>query len=163
MRECRIWDWERECMDREALRALQGERLCQTVKRVYDNVPMYRKRMQEKGILPDDIQSVEDIRYLPFTDKPDLRDEFPYGLFAAPKHDIVRIQGSSGTTGMPIVVGYTQNDVDVWTEMAARSLTRCATDMAFSPGAWVCTRAPAGSAPWSSPCPAGTPAARSTF
>ncbi len=123
MRECRIWDWERECMDREALRALQGERLCQTVKRVYDNVPMYRKRMQEKGILPDDIQSVEDIRYLPFTDKPDLRDEFPYGLFAAPKHDIVRIQGSSGTTGMPIVVGYTQNDVDVWTEMAARSLT----------------------------------------
>lgn len=122
-REYKIWNPEMECMDREQLVKLQGQRLKETVKRVYDNVPMYRKRMDDKGIKPEDIRGVEDLKYLPFTDKPDLRDQFPYGLFAVPKHDIVRIQGSSGTTGMPIVTGYTQHDVDVWTEMAARSVT----------------------------------------
>ncbi|MEF9894492.1 MAG: phenylacetate--CoA ligase [Clostridia bacterium] len=122
-KEYKIWNPEMECMDREQMRALQGKRLANTVKRVYENVPMYQKRMDEKGIKPEDIRTVDDLRYLPFTDKPDLRDQFPYGLFAAPKREIVRIHGSSGTTGMPIVVGYTQNDLDVWTEMAARGVT----------------------------------------
>lgn len=118
-----IYNPERECMSREELRELQNERLRQTVKLEYENVPLYRQRMDEKGIKPEDIKTVDDLRYLPFTNKTDLRDEFPFGLLAAPKSEIVRIQGSSGTTGKPIVSGYTQNDVDVWTEMVARSLT----------------------------------------
>ncbi|MBQ2968140.1 MAG: phenylacetate--CoA ligase [Clostridia bacterium] len=118
-----IYNPEMECIDREALRKLQSERLIETVKRVYENVPMYRERMDKKGVKPEDIKSVDDLKLLPFTEKTDLRDEFPFGLFAAPKSDIVRIQGSSGTTGKPIVSGYTQGDVDVWTEMMARTLT----------------------------------------
>jgi phenylacetate-CoA ligase len=118
-----IYNPERECMSREELRELQNERLRQTVKLEYENVPLYRQRMDEKGIKPEDIKTVDDLRYLPFTNKTDLRDEFPFGLLASPKSEIVRIQGSSGTTGKPIVSGYTQNDVDVWTEMVARSLT----------------------------------------
>ena len=118
-----IYNPERECMDREELRKLQSERLIETVKRVYENVPLYRERMDKKGVKPEDIKSVDDLKLLPFTEKTDLRDEFPFGLFAAPKSDIVRIQGSSGTTGKPIVSGYTQNDIDVWTEMMARTLT----------------------------------------
>lgn len=121
--EFKIWNPQAECMDREQRREIQGERLIQTVRRVYDNVEMYRERMKQKGIKPEDIRSIDDLKYLPFTDKPDLRDQFPYGLFAADRRDIVRIQGSSGTTGMPIVSGYTQNDVNVWTEMMARTLT----------------------------------------
>ena len=109
-------------MSREAMRELQGKRLREVVKREYDNVPIYRQRMDAKGIKPEDIKSVDDLKYLPFTNKTDLRDEFPFGLLAAPKSEIIRIQGSSGTTGKPIVSGYTQNDVDVWTEMVARAL-----------------------------------------
>ncbi|MDO4548138.1 MAG: phenylacetate--CoA ligase [Clostridia bacterium] len=118
-----IWNPEMECIDREELKKIQSERLKKTVKRVYENVPLYRARMDEKGVKPEDIRGVDDLKYLPFTDKPDLREGFPYGLFAVPKHDIIRIQGSSGTTGMPIVTGYTKNDIGVWTEMAARSVT----------------------------------------
>ncbi len=118
-----IYNPERECMSREELRELQNERLRQTVKLEYENVPLYRQRMDEKRIKPEDIKTIDDLRYLPFTNKTDLRDEFPFGLLASPKSEIVRIQGSSGTTGKPIVSGYTQNDVDVWTEMVARSLT----------------------------------------
>jgi phenylacetate-CoA ligase len=118
-----IYNPEMECMDRQQRRQLQGERLRRTVKLEYENVALYRRRMDEKGIKPEDIRSVDDLRYLPFMEKTDLRDEFPFGLLAAPKRDIVRIQGSSGTTGKPIVSGYTQNDVDVWTEMMARTLT----------------------------------------
>ena len=113
---------EYECMSRDALCALQGERLRKTVKLTYDNVPVYRERMDKAGVSPEDIKTVEDIEKLPFTEKTDLRDNFPFGLFAADKRDIVRIQGSSGTTGKPIVVGYTENDIEVWTEMAARAL-----------------------------------------
>jgi len=117
-----IYQKEKECMSREELRALQGERLKATVKLVYDNVPMYRERMIAKGVTPDDIKTVDDIKLLPFTEKTDLRDQFPFGLLAAPKSEIVRIQGSSGTTGKPIVSGYTQNDVEVWSEMVSRAL-----------------------------------------
>ncbi len=122
-REMKIWNPEIECMDREQLRALQDERLKATVKRVYENVPMYRQRMIDKGIEPGDIRSVDDLKFLPFTDKPDLRDQFPYGLFAEPLKNIVRVQGSSGTTGMPIIAGYTQKDIDIWTEAMARTMT----------------------------------------
>lgn len=119
----KIYNPEMECIDREELRKIQGERLKNVVAHTYNNVPLFRKRMDEKGVNPEDIHSVDDIVLLPFTEKTDLRDEFPFGLFAAPKSDIVRIQGSSGTTGKPIVSGYTQHDIDVWTEMVARSLT----------------------------------------
>ncbi len=127
-REMKIWNPAAECMDREQLRKLQGERLKATVKRVYDNVPMYRQRMIDQGVGPDDIRSIDDLKLLPFTDKPDLRDQFPYGLFAEPLKNIVRIQGSSGTTGMPIVAGYTQNDIDIWTEGMARTMTAAGAD-----------------------------------
>lgn len=112
-----------ECMERAERRKLQNERLRETVKLEYEKVPLYRARMEEKGVKPEDIQTLDDLRKLPFMEKTDLRDEFPFGLLAADKKDIVRIQGSSGTTGKPIVSGYTQNDVEVWTEMVARAIT----------------------------------------
>ena len=119
----KIWNPQIECMDREEIIKLQNERLRNVVKLEYDRVPLYRERMDKKGIKPEDIRTIDDLKYLPFTEKTDLRDTFPYGLLAADKKDIVRIQGSSGTTGKPIVSGYTQNDIDVWTEMMARTLT----------------------------------------
>lgn len=121
--ENKIFNPEIECMDRATIRDIQTKRLRATVEHVYKNVPMYRKRMDEAGVKPENINSVDDLHLLPFTNKTDLRDEFPYGLLAVDKSEIIRIQGSSGTTGKPIVSGYTQNDVDVWTEMVARSLT----------------------------------------
>lgn len=121
----KIWDPAMECMSRDERHALQGRRLREVVRRVYDNVPVYRARMDAKGVKPEDIRTADDIVLLPFTEKTDLRDNFPYGLFAAPKSEIVRIQGSSGTTGKPIVVGYTKNDVDVWTQLMARPSSDC--------------------------------------
>ncbi len=109
-------------MGREALRELQLDRLRATVKRVYQNVSPYRDAMQKKGMVPNDIQSLDDLRDLPFTNKSDLRDNYPFGLFASPMDEITRIQGSSGTTGKLTVVGYTQRDIETWTELAARSL-----------------------------------------
>lgn len=116
------WNKPVETMQREDLEALQLERLQETVRRVYQNVPVYRERMQEKGVSPEDIKTLADVRLLPFTQKTDLRDNYPYGLFAAPQQDIVRIHASSGTTGKPIVAGYTAHDVQVWAEVVARCL-----------------------------------------
>ena len=121
--ERRIFNPAMECIDREQLRKLQGERLVETVKREYENVPMYRARMDAAGIKPEDIRGLDDLKYLPFTEKTDLRDYYPFGLLASPKKDIIRIQGSSGTTGKPIVSGYTRNDIAIWSEMMARTLT----------------------------------------
>ena len=118
-----IYNDAMECMDFDERKKLQGERLRATVELEYNNVPAYRKRMDEAGVKSEDINGIEDIVKLPFTQKTDLRDNFPYGLFAADLKDIVRIQGSSGTTGKPIVSGYTENDIKVWTEMVARALT----------------------------------------
>lgn len=118
-----IYNDAMECMDFDERKKLQGERLRATVELEYNNVPAYRKRMDEAGVKPEDINGIEDIVKLPFMQKTDLRDNFPYGLFAADLKDIVRIQGSSGTTGKPIVSGYTENDIEVWTEMVARALT----------------------------------------
>lgn len=116
------WNEKYECMPREELAELQLERLKQTVERVYHNVDHYRKAMQDKGLEPGDIQSLDDLSKLPFTVKTDLRDNYPYGLFAVPLSEIVRIHSSSGTTGKPIVVGYTRQDLNNWSELAARAL-----------------------------------------
>ena len=118
-----IWNKEIECMSREEMTKLQDERLVKLVKYVYDNVEFYRKRMDEYGIKPSDIHGICDITKLPFTTKSDLRDTYPFGLFAAPQSDIVRIHASSGTTGKATVVGYTQNDIDIWSECVARCLS----------------------------------------
>ena len=117
-----IWNEEIECMQREDMRKIQSERLIQLVERVY-NVPFYKKKMDDMGVKPSDIESIDDIVKLPFTYKQDLRDNYPFGLFAAPKKDIVRIHASSGTTGKPTTVGYTQNDIDNWKEQVARCFT----------------------------------------
>ncbi len=117
------WNQSRECMPREEMQKLQSERLMKTVKRVYHNVPYYRAKMQAIGVEPEDIKGIEDLRKLPFTYKQDLRDKYPYGLFAAPLSEIVRIHASSGTTGKKTVVGYTRNDLEKWSEVMARTLT----------------------------------------
>ena len=123
-----IWNKTMECMSREEMRKLQGDRLKKTVEKVYRNTPFYRTRMHETGVTPDDINSIDDIRKLPFTTKQDLRDNYPYGLFAAPMSEIVRLHASSGTTGNPTVVGYTRKDLATWAEMVARCLTAYGTD-----------------------------------
>lgn len=111
-----------ECMPREELKKLQSERLVWQVKRMYENVECFRKRMDEKGLKPEDIHGIEDLGKLPFSYKSDLRDYYPYGLFAVPLDDIVRVHASSGTTGKRIVVGYTRHDLDIWAECFARML-----------------------------------------
>ena len=119
---------EIETMSREAIREHQLEKLKWQVKRVYENVPMYRERMNEAGVKPDDIQSLEDLAKLPFTTKQDLRDYYPFDLFAVPKKEIVRIHASSGTTGKQIVSGYTRNDLEQWANGFARQLTAAGGD-----------------------------------
>jgi len=118
-----IWNRHFECMDRDGIRHVQSERLRETVERVYFNVPYYRNRMQEAGLGPENIQTIDDLAKLPFTTKPDLRDNYPFGLFAVPMSEIVRVHASSGTTGKPTVVGYTRNDISTWSEVMARTLT----------------------------------------
>ena len=113
---------EIECMPRAELKKIQSERLCQTVRHCYENVECFRNRMIEKGLTPDDIHGIEDIHLLPFSYKKDLRDYYPYGLFAVPMQDVVRLHASSGTTGKRIVVGYTKTDLDMWDECVARML-----------------------------------------
>jgi len=110
-------------MDRDGIKHVQSERLRETVERVYFNVPYYRHKMQEAGLGPESIQSIDDIAKLPFTTKQDLRDNYPFGLFAVPMSEIVRVHASSGTTGKPTVVGYTRNDIATWSEVMARTLT----------------------------------------
>jgi len=117
-----IWNKEIECLSREEMRKLQGERLKELVNRVYSNVEFYRRRMDEMGVKPSDIQSIDDIVKLPFTYKTDLRDHYPFNLFAVPMKEIVRVHASSGTTGKPTTVGYTKNDIENWREVLARCL-----------------------------------------
>ncbi len=116
------WNPACECMSRNEMAAMQSERLINTIRRVYCNVPLYHDRMREAGIEPDDIKSIEDLHKLPFTYKQDLRDTYPFGMFAAPLSDIARIHASSGTTGKQTVVGYTGRDLETWAEVVARSL-----------------------------------------
>ena len=111
-----------ECMSREEIKKLQLEKLKWQVKRIYENVPMYRERMDKAGVKPEDIKELSDLAKLPFTTKQDLRDYYPYDLLAVPKKDIVRIHASSGTTGKQIVAGYTRNDLDIWADAMARQI-----------------------------------------
>ncbi|ACF42429.1 phenylacetate--CoA ligase family protein [Pelodictyon phaeoclathratiforme] len=118
-----IWNEHYECMEREELRKLQGARVSAMVERVYNTVPFYRKKLQDAGMEPGDITTIDDLKKLPFTTKQDLRDNYPFGLFTLPQADIVRLHASSGTTGKSTVVGYTHNDIQMWSEVVARSLT----------------------------------------
>ena len=117
-----IWNEAKECMSRDELTSLQSARLVKLVDYVYHNVEFYRKKMQALGLEPGDIKGIEDIEKLPFTTKDDLRDNYPFGLFAVPHSQIVRVHASSGTTGKATVVGYTRKDIDIWAECVARCL-----------------------------------------
>ncbi len=117
-----IWNDEFETLPREAMEALQVKRLREQVDRVYATVPFYRAKLSEAGFKPGDIRRLSDLAKLPFTDKNDLRDTYPFGMFAVPMERVVRIHASSGTTGKPVVVGYTRRDIDTWSELMARTL-----------------------------------------
>ena len=114
-----IWAKE-ETLSRAEIEALQLARLQETVCRVYEKVQPYREKMDAAGVKPDDIRTLSDLKRLPFVTKQDMRDNYPFGLFAVPKDELVRIHASSGTTGKPTVVGYTKRDLDVWTETVSR-------------------------------------------
>lgn len=118
----KIWSKE-ETINREEFETIQLERLQMTVNRVYDNVPHYKNKLKDTGLEPGDIKSIYDIQKIPFTEKGDFRDNYPFGLFASPKKDIVRFHASSGTTGKPTVVGYTKKDMETWSELIARLVT----------------------------------------
>lgn len=124
----RYWDKEIETAPRAELEALQSYRLSVTVRRVYENVPFYKNLFDKHGVKPEDIKTVKDLSKLPFTVKQDLRDNYPYGMFATDMDNVVRIHASSGTTGKQTVVGYTENDINVWAETVARALTAAGAD-----------------------------------
>ena len=117
-----IWNEPRECMSRDEMHALQSSRLKSMASRVYHNVPFYRTKMQQLGLEPGDIETVDDLVKLPFTTKQDLRDNYPFGLFAVPKSEVVRFHASTGTTGKPTVVAYTRKDIETFSEVVARAL-----------------------------------------
>jgi phenylacetate-CoA ligase len=117
-----IWNLEYESMSRPRLADLQSKRLQEIVAKVHAKVPYYRQKMEEAGIKPEDIRSLDDLVHLPFTTKEDLRENYPFGLFAAPMEEVVRIHASSGTTGKMTVVGYTRNDINIWAQVMARTL-----------------------------------------
>ncbi|OAT79747.1 phenylacetate--CoA ligase family protein [Desulfotomaculum copahuensis] len=119
-----IWDRQHECMQREEMQALQFERLKETLHRVYRQVPFYRHLFAEHGVRPEDLRHPADIAKFPFTTKAALRDNYPYGLFAVPMKEVVRLHASSGTTGKPVVVGYTRRDLKTWAELVARMVTQ---------------------------------------
>lgn len=118
-----IWDTQHECMPREEVEQLQLERLQATLNRAYKNVTCYRTKFNDSGIVPEDVTSLDDLSKLPFTTKEDLRLNYPYGMFAVPLREVVRIHSSSGTTGKPTVVGYTKNDLKIWSNLVARMMT----------------------------------------
>ena len=111
-----------ECMSRDDMTSLQNQRLVNQVEHVYKNVSYYRKKMDQKGVTPDDIKSIEDLHKLPFITKDDLREAYPYGLLAVPIEKAVRIQSTSGTTGRRVVAFYTQHDIDIWEDCCARAI-----------------------------------------
>ncbi len=119
----RYYQPEIECAERDEIKAMQDERIVKQVKHVWDNVPLYRKKMEEKGVTPDDIKGIDDIYKLPFTSKADLREGYPYGLLAKPLSECVRIHSTSGTTGKRVMAYYTQHDIDLWYDCCARAIT----------------------------------------
>ncbi len=123
-----IWNEEAECMQQDKKEQLQLRRLQEVVKRAYENVPHYKNRLDNVGIRPEDIKTLKDIQKLPFTTKEDLREAYPFGMFAVPRRKIVELHTSSGTTGKPVVSGYTRGDLDLWAEVMARGLTMFGAD-----------------------------------
>lgn len=117
-----IWNSARECLSRDEMHKLQDHLLCDMVERVYYNVPFYRAKMQAIGLEPSDIKGIKDLKRLPFTTKQDLRENYPFGLFAVPMSEIIRVHASSGTTGKSTVVGYTRKDLNIWSEVVARTM-----------------------------------------
>ena len=115
-----MFDPDVETMPREALTTLQTTRLKQTLQRAYNNVPHYKKKFDAVGVKPSDFKSLADIGRFPFTSKSDLRDNYPFGMFAVPRDQVLRVHASSGTTGKPTVVGYTKGDLDTWSDLMAR-------------------------------------------
>ncbi|HEX2951557.1 MAG TPA: phenylacetate--CoA ligase [Armatimonadota bacterium] len=124
MSKQKIWDEKWECADRDTIKRQQLARLQETVAYAYEKVPLYKARLDEAGIRPTDIRCLEDIKLLPFTTKKDFHDSYPFGMFAVPPQELIRIHSSSGTTGKPTVVGYTKNDLNTWTELLARMVTQ---------------------------------------
>ncbi|MGB9837679.1 phenylacetate--CoA ligase family protein [Methanothermobacter sp.] len=118
-----IWNREMECITRDELEEIQLKRLQDTVRRAYENVPYYHEAFERKGVYPEDIESLDDITRLPYTTKDDLRKVYPFGMFAVPRKEIVEVHTSSGTTGKPVVSGYTREDIEIWSEVMARGLT----------------------------------------
>jgi phenylacetate-CoA ligase len=118
-----IWNEKAECMSKDEREELQLKNLQKVVKRAYETVPYYHKRFDEVGVKPEDIKTMDDIHRLPFTTKDDLRDAYPFGMFAVPRREIVEVHTSSGTTGKPTVSGYTKKDIEIWSEVMARGLT----------------------------------------
>jgi phenylacetate-CoA ligase len=118
-----IWDPAAECADRTMLRSLQLDRLRETVDYAYSRVPLYRQKMDAAGTRPSDLRTIEDVRLLPFTTKSDFRDNYPFGMFAVPAKELIRVHSSSGTTGKPTVVGYTRRDLDTWIDLVARMVS----------------------------------------
>lgn len=118
-----VWNKKSECMNFEEKEKLQLKRLQETVKKAYDNVPFYKKKFDDVGVKPEDIKTLKDIEKLPFTTKTDLRDTYPFGMFAVPEEEIIEIHTTSGTTGKPTVSGYTEKDLEIWAEVSARAIT----------------------------------------
>jgi phenylacetate-CoA ligase len=150
----------------DELRSLQLERMRWSLRHAYEHVPRYRRSFDEAGVHPDDLRELADLARFPFTTKQDLREEYPYGMFAVPREQVVRLHASSGTTGKPTVVGYTRRDIDTWAQVVARSLRAAGvrpgdgsstspTATGCSPGGSAPTTAPSGSAAPSSPSAAG--------
>lgn len=127
-----IWNEYIEAADRDRLKRLQNERFAEMIERIYYKVSFYRRKLSELGIEPGDIKSIDQLKDLPFTVKDDLRDNYPFGMFAVPQQQIVRLHASSGTTGKPTVVGYTHDDLHMWSEVVARSLTMAGVSRADS-------------------------------
>ena len=116
-----------ETASRDEIAALQAKRLKRTLENVYENVPNYRKKFDAAGVTPSDFKHLDDLEKFPFTTKQDLRESYPFGVFAVPRERVLRVHASSGTTGKPTVVGYTRNDIDLWADLVARSLRACGT------------------------------------
>ena len=117
-----IWNENADCMEPQEKKEMQLALLQKQVKRVYENVPFYKKKFDDAGFHPDDLKTLEDVSKIPFTTKADLREAYPFGLFAVPEDEIVEIHSTSGTTGTPVVSGYTQKDIDIWGECTARAI-----------------------------------------
>ncbi len=122
-----IWNRKMECADRDEIKELQLARLKETVERCYERVPLYKKKFDKVGLLPKHIKTLSDVRHIPFTTAEDLRETYPFGMFAVDKREVVRVHGSSGTTGKPKIVGYTKNDIKMWTEILARIICAAGT------------------------------------